>query len=115
MLLVGRGLILSGRTRGDATFATVIADAVHCRIVGHRSVVSVVNVGDAHVIHGSVVLELPVVPAATLITLAAVAEAIIDPAIETDLRTPVAFIESKSAAVPSPNSLGSRGSRVAEP
>src|SRR5580704_12280671 len=102
MFLVGRGLILSRRTRGDSTCATVIADAVHCRIVDHRGVISVVNVGNIHVVDRSVVLELSVVPAATLITFTAVTETIIDPAIETDLRTPIAFIESKSAPAPAP-------------
>src|SRR5580704_386005 len=102
MFLVGRGLILSRRASSDPTCATVIADAVHCRIVDHFGVVSVVNIGNIHVVDRSVVLELSVVPAATLITFTAVTETIIDPAVETDLRTPVALIESKSAPAPAP-------------
>jgi len=102
MFLVDCRLLLSGRTRCDPTGTAVVADPVHRRIVDHCGVVGVVNVGDVHVIHRAVVFELSVVPAATLITFTAVTEAVIDPAIETDLRTPVAFIESKSAATPAP-------------
>ncbi len=102
MFFLRIGPILSRWSGGDSTCAAVVADAVYCRIVDHRGVVCVVNVGDVHVIHRTVVFELSVIPATSFIALTAVAEAIIDPAIEADVRTPVAFIEGKGAAVPTP-------------
>src|SRR5208282_3349170 len=105
MFLVCRGLILGGRTRGYPPAAAVVADPVHCRIVD-RGVIRVVNVGDVHVVHRTVVVKLSVLPTSTFITLTEVAIAIIDSAIETYVRTPVAFIESIHAVAPAPIAWG---------
>ena len=64
------------------------------------------NVSDIHVVHRTVVLELSVVPTAAFIALTSIAVAIVDPAVETYMRTPVAFIESVSAMVPAPIAWG---------
>src|SRR5208283_1946102 len=106
MFLMRRSLLLSGWTRGDPASAPVVANVVHSSIVRHRGVVSVVNIGDVHVIHRTIVFELSVVPTATFITLTAVAEAIIDSAIEAYVLAPVAFIESECPAAPTPIAWG---------
>src|SRR5579863_5279431 len=102
VFLLRIGAILNRWSGGDPTCASVVADPVHCRIVDHRGVVSVVNVGDVHVIHRTVVFELSVIPTAAFIALTTVTEAIIDSAIEAYVRPPIAFIEGKCAAVPTP-------------
>jgi hypothetical protein len=106
MSLMRRSPVLSVRTCVDPTVPPVVADPVHGSVVDHRGVISVVTVGDVYVIHRAVVLELSVVPTAAFIAPAAVAVAIIDPAIETDVRTPVALIESVSAVAPAPIAWG---------
>ena len=55
--------------------------------------------GYVHVVHVGVVEEVPVVPAAALITAPAVAEAIVNAAIEADVLPPIAFMEDEHAAV----------------
>jgi len=102
MFLVGRRLLLSGRTRCDPTRTAVVAHPVHRRIVDHCGVIGVVNVGDIHVVDRTVVGELSVVPAPALVTLTRVAVSIIDSAIETYVRAPVAFIESIPTVSPTP-------------
>ena len=97
-----RNLILSGWTRGDPTSATVEADPGHRGALDHRGVVNVVNVGNADVVHRTVIEKLSVLPASTLVALTGVAEAVTDPPIETYLRTPVALIEGISAVTPTP-------------
>src|ERR1039457_2192678 len=99
-------LILRRWTRVDSALASVEADAVHCSTVDHRCVVNVVNIGDADIAHGTVVIKLSALPTSTLITLTKVSVAITDPAIETYLRAPVAIIENVSVAAPTPISRG---------
>lgn len=106
MFLVDRSFLLSGRPSGDPTGTAVVADPVHRRIIDHGGVIGVVNVGDVHVVHRTVVGELSVVPAPALVTLTGVAVAIVDSAIETYVRTPVALIESISAVAPTPITWG---------
>jgi hypothetical protein len=102
MSLMRRSPVLSVRTCVDPAVSPVVADPVHRRIVDHRGVIGVVNVGDVNIIHRAVVLELSVVPAAAVIAVTAVAVAIVDPAIEAYVRTPVTLIESVSAVAPAP-------------
>src|SRR5579864_2359822 len=97
-----RGLLFRPRTGVNPTIAAVIADAVHRSVVDHRGVVNVVDVGDVHVVHRTVVVKLSVLPTPTFIALAKISVAVIDPAIETYLRTPVAVVEDISVAAPTP-------------
>src|SRR5271157_6110189 len=90
MFLTCRGLIFSPRTRADPAIATIEADPVHRGAVNHRGVVDVVNLGDVHVVHRAVVEKVSVIPTSTFITFAVVSVAVTDPAIETDMRPPVA-------------------------
>jgi len=100
--LVYRGLLCGPRACRNATGATVIADAIHCGVVDHRRVVNIVNVGDVHVVHRTVVVKLSVLPTAALIALTKVSVAITNSAVEAYLRTPIAFIENVSVAAPTP-------------
>ena len=97
-----RRLFCWGRTRRNATLSTVITDPVHRRTVNHRGVVDVVNDGDVHITHGAIVEKLSAIPPSTLETNTEKAETIADSAVEPDLWTPVALMEQKSAAAPTP-------------
>ncbi len=90
------------RASGNSTGAAVVADPVHGGIVDNRRVVNVVNVGDVHVVHRTVVVKLPVLPTSALIAGTAIAKAVIDAAVEADLLTPVAAIPGERAAAPTP-------------
>src|SRR5712692_3094343 len=101
MPLPRRRLFFRPRTRADPAIAPVVADPRY-RPIDHRGVVDVVDDGDVHVVHRSVVEKPVVIPTSALVALAKVSIAVIDSAIESDLRTPVAVIEDKSVAAPTP-------------
>src|ERR1039458_5552591 len=103
----GRNMpIMSGRfflRRGpfvDPAVTSIVANMV--RVLVHPRVVNVVDDALVHMIHGRVVEKMPVLPAPAFITMAEVTEAIVDPAIETYGRAPVAIIENESATAPTP-------------
>ena len=81
------------RLRVDSTLAAVIAHPVDGRVIDHSRVVDIVNVGDVNVVHRAVVIELAVVPASALVAVAEISVAVGDAAIETDLRSPIAFMK----------------------
>src|SRR5580658_8083727 len=101
MSLTPGGLLARCRTRADSAIATVVADVAFV-VVRHVGVVNIVNVGDVHVAHGTVVEKVSAVPASAFKARAEIAEAVIDPAVEAYLRTPIAVIENKSVAAPTP-------------
>src|SRR3982074_3306510 len=74
----------------DPTVAPVIADAVYRGVVDHRRVVNIVNDGNVHVIHRTVVKEASVLPTSTFIAFTEITESVNDSAIKTDLRPPEA-------------------------
>ena len=80
---------------------TVEADAVPFPLV-HPGIVNIVEVMLVHAVIRRVVEKMAVVPASALITIPEVAEAIVDPAIETYGHSPVALIEIISAVAPTP-------------
>jgi len=96
-----RGFFRPG-TRADPTTAAVVADPVHRGAVDNSSVVNVVNYGDVYVVHRTVVEKVSVIPTSTLIAFSVVAVPVTNPAIETDMRTPVAIVEDISVAAPTP-------------
>src|SRR5271165_1414947 len=102
MLLTGSRFLLRSRTRRGPTCASVVTDTVHRCIVDNRGVVNIVNVGDIDIVHRAVVIELAVVPAATLVTSAKVAKTVIDSTIEPDCWPPIARVESERDTVPAP-------------
>src|SRR6266436_8815251 len=93
MSLTSEGLLLARWTRADATVSAVVADAIHGGAVDHGGVVNIVNGGDIHIGHGAVVEEPAAFPASTVVAVAEVSEAVVDAAVETDLWTPITFIE----------------------
>src|SRR5580704_838305 len=103
MPLMCGGVFLGGRTLIYPAVAAVVADAVHRRrIVDHRCVVNVVNLGDVYVVNRAVVVKVSAVPAPALIAMTEVAVAVIDPAIETYVGTPVPVIEVEPVPAPGP-------------
>src|ERR1700757_3278632 len=99
--LLRRSLLFGCRTRADSTIAAVVTDGVH-RGVTNGCVVDVVNFSDIYVVHGTVVEKVSVIPTPTLITVTEIAKTVTDPAVETDMWTPIAFIKDKPVADPSP-------------
>src|SRR5271165_2173418 len=97
-----RGHFRFGGTCVDAAVAAIEADAIRFVIVNHGAVVNIVNVVDVHVVHAAVVEKVAAVPVATLVAESAVAEAIINSAIEADVRAPVTSVPEISSAAPAP-------------
>ena len=93
--------VLRCRTSTDTAGTSVVADAVYGDIIDD-SVVGIVNVGDVNIVYSGVVVELVVLPAATLVSVAEVTEAVVDPAIKADDWPPIACGEEEAGAVPSP-------------
>ena len=88
--------------RVDSALAAVVADPVRVVVIDHRGVINVVNVGNVHVVDGSIVEKASPVPTSALVAFAEVAESVIDAAIESDVRAPVAFMENECGAAPTP-------------
>src|SRR5579863_8047134 len=97
--------VLGSRTRVDTAFATVVADVgvIHNR---HMFVVDVVNIDDINVHDVAVIEKVAAVPASADETLAEIPEAVINPSIEADVRSPVTFVKKKNPAVPTPPRRG---------
>ena len=82
---------------------TVKAGTVdRCIVVDYRLVIHIVNLGDVHVVHSPVVVEIVSPPISPFITFSRVSIAIIYPAIETDARSPVTVIPYVCPVIPSP-------------
>jgi hypothetical protein len=71
-------------------------------IYDHRPVIDIGDVGDIHVGYGAVVEEFATAPFTTLKAFAEVSEAVINAAVESDVRTPIARIPKVDAVVPAP-------------
>ena len=102
MLLVRVSFFLRRRSSAHST-RTIEASAVYRGVVvNHRLVIHVVNLGHIHVIHSSVVVEIFSPPISALITFSPISIAVIYPAIETDVRSPVTIIPCVRSVVPPP-------------
>src|ERR1022692_3336607 len=122
VLLVCRCFFCLGRAGGNSTGAAVIADIVDPSVVDYGLVVNVVNAGDIHVVHRTVVVKLSVLPTSALIAGTTIAKAVVDPTVEADLRTPVTVIPAVGVAAPAPitgspeqTNLGSHHPRTRHP
>ena len=89
----------------DATIAAIVAGAVS-RVVFDPGVIGVVDVLVAYAVHRSVVIKMIVFPAATFISVTTVSEPVIDPAIISNVRAPITFMEKERTATPTPVSGG---------
>src|SRR5580704_14888908 len=101
MAIARIGFFLRGGPLVDATVPAVVTDTVRI-VVFDPGVVNVMNFVDVHVVHGAVVVKVVTIPAAAFITVAEIAESIIDAAIPADVRAPITFMEEIAAIAPSP-------------
>jgi hypothetical protein len=102
---VSPGLLLRRRTRAYSALSTVVC---HMRIVVYDDglVINIGDVGDVNVGHRPVVEEFAAAPFAALEAFAEVSEAVVDAAVESDVRTPIADVPEIDAIVPTPVSGG---------
>ena len=102
MLRVHRSLFYSGGTSGNSTLAAVKADVVHRGFVDHGLAVNIRYIRDVHITHRAVVEEVSVIPISASVADTAVAEAVVNAAIEANTLAPVAFIPGEGVAAPTP-------------
>src|SRR6516162_2676343 len=101
-LLLGRHALLGGRCGRDAAGAAVVAHTSDVDVVDDRLVVGVMHHGDVDVGDRLVIGKGVSDPAAAGETHSAVSEAVIDAAVEADVRAPVAGVEHVHTADESP-------------
>jgi len=89
--LTGSLLLLGIGLRSYATRTAIKAGPRHCAS-HHRPAVHIADLRGADVHYGSVVKEMAPIPVATLKAVAAKPEAVIDAAVEADVRPPVAGV-----------------------
>jgi hypothetical protein len=106
VLLACHGLFLRGRSRGSPARAAVEADISYSRVVDDGFVVDVGDVHATEIVHGRVVSEDAVAPVAALVAGAHIAETVIDAAVESDMRPPIATVEDVHALTPAPIARG---------
>lgn len=95
------GFFRCGGASVYAALSAVIADAIYGDVLDAR-VVDVVNFGDVDVVYGAVVEKVPVVPTTAFIAMAKVTEAVVNPTVKTDRRSPKTFVKNESRAAPAP-------------
>ena len=95
------GLLLRRRPFVDAAIAAIIADTVS-RVVFDPGVIRVVDVLVVYAIYRGVVIEMIVFPPAPFVAVTSISESVIDPAIISNVRSPITFMEEKRATSPSP-------------
>jgi hypothetical protein len=94
-----------GRLRAyvDAATATVVGDAVDGRVVhDDRAVVDVRDPRDVDVVDGAVVVKVMTLPVATVIAATGIAIAVVNSAVEADVRTPEAAMQNVAATEEAP-------------
>ena len=98
---MSRPFLFRSRALIDPAAPAVVADPSHIPLINRR-VIHVVNDRDVHVVDRAIVEEASIFPTAAFIAMAKIAVPVVDPAIESDHRPPISFIENKSAAAPTP-------------
>src|SRR5260370_39987876 len=96
------GQFLRGRLGGDTAGSAVIADVVDRRVIDHRPVVDVRDVNSSEIVHGPIVEERAAAPIPALEAGAEIAEAVINTAIEPDMRPPISRVEDIGPVDPPP-------------
>jgi hypothetical protein len=101
-----------GRTRSyvDTASATVVGDAGD--VVDDDWTAIDVGDADADAVDGAVVVEVVAAPVSAVVTVTGIAEAIVDAAVEADMRPPVAAMEVIAVAVEAPVTGGPERSIV---
>src|SRR5277367_2744202 len=105
-------LLLRSCARVDPAIASVVTYAVHRGVVDYRGVVNVVNVRHIDVVNGAVIEKVPVIPSSAFIAVAEVTEAVVNSAVEANVRTPKAHVKNKCRATPSPPARRPEESRL---
>jgi hypothetical protein len=101
MSLTCGSLFFRPRSSRDSTLTSVVTYVVHGDVADDdRLVVDVPNI--CNVVYGSVVKEDPTIPVTSLIAKTRVAETVVDAAVESDARAPVALMINEHAIAPSP-------------
>jgi hypothetical protein len=90
------------RCRRDTPRATVVAHLVDSDIVDYRLVVCVVDDRGVDIVDCGVVPEVVAFPATPFKTVARIPAAVMDSAVEPDVRTPIAGVKQKRSAAPTP-------------
>jgi hypothetical protein len=95
----GRGL-LSCWPRGNA--ARAVEAGSGCVVIHYRRVISVVNHRSVHLRNGRIIRVMAGLPSATEETNSAVAETVINPAVESNMRSPVTSMEAVKSSGKAP-------------
>ena len=88
-------------TKSDASPATIEADPA-CDGPADWPAIYCSDVRAAHVIDRAVIIEFPVSPVSALVAVSGVTAAIVDTAVEADLRPPIALVPNIKAVIPPP-------------
>ena len=100
---VARGGLARVGHAPDAVRTAVVADAAVVDVVDHHIVrIHIGDVGDVHIGHGTVVEVAVVIPVAAHETDADITEAVVDAAVEADVRPPVAGVPQIDAVHETP-------------
>ena len=100
MPLVHESFIVMRRPPVDPTWP-----AIECYarpLVDNHSTVVDVDVGNSDVVNGAVVIKRPAMPIAAFVAFAEITEAVIDPAVEADVRAPITGMPKVGAAAKRP-------------
>ncbi len=98
----GRCQLGSGRLGSGSAIAAVEAGAAGSHVVDDGPAVDIGDIRRAYVTHCGVIIKESIAPVSAQITDAKVAEAIVNPAVETDHRAPIAGIPHVHALLPCP-------------
>src|SRR5450631_1583367 len=109
---------MSGRRLGRSGLgsqpsrAAIVAHAIHGGVIDDRLVVDIGDVRIADIGHRPVVIETVALPVTPLVAAAAVPVTVIHAAIESDLRTPVAYIPYENATPIAPVARSPKETRL---
>src|ERR1700722_19157769 len=111
MPVVRSRFLFRSRPGRHSTRSSVVGHAVYCDVlVNHRFVVDIVNVHHVHVGYRPVIKEVSSIPTSAYESDAEIAEPIIDPSIETDMRTQKTVMEQEEPVLPAPPGRGPKKS-----
>src|SRR5258708_5860523 len=95
--LRGPRLFRGGRRHLNPAFTAVVTDSVHGDVIDHGLVVDIGDVRGGYIVHCAVVVQTAALPVAAFVAPANVTVAVIDPAVEPNVRPPVAEMPHKAA------------------
>ena len=101
MVFASCRLVLTSSACFDSSAPPVVAHT-RDRLIHNLSVVYVMDDGNVDVVSFTVVVEMATFPSSAFVTMTEVTMSIVDAAVKSDLRSPVAGIEGVSSAIPRP-------------